>query len=139
MIRSGNGGCAPAVDIDLSRFKMMPDLPPHRQIAAYLKVLIALGKISVGAPMPDMRALAYRLRTSRAEVRRAYEELAERGFVAVSRGESWVVSDDYSAAKDESLVAEICEQLWDLILQGRQAGLTRAEIRRIFENLMRQS
>ncbi len=139
MRRNGNGGKAAAADIDFSRFRMLPDLPAYRQLAAYLKVLIALGKVPVGAPLPDARALACRLKTSRGTVRRAYEELAERGFVAVSRDESWLVSDDYLAAKDDSLVAEICERLWDLILQGRQAGLTRTEIRRMFESLMERS
>ncbi len=139
MTRPDNGGRTSAADIDFSRFKMLPDLPAHRQVAAYLKVLIALGRVPVGAPLPDARALAYRLKTSRAEVRRAYEELAERGFIAVTRGDSWLVSDDYSAAKDESLVAEICGRLWDLIIEGRQAGLSRAELRRMFDGLVGRS
>jgi len=138
-MRSDNGCRASAADVDFSRFRMMRDLPPHRQIAAYLKVLIALGKVPMGAPLPDPRALACRLKTTRAEVRRAYENLAERGFVAVARGDSWIVSDDYQAVKDETLATEVCERLWDVIVQGRQAGLSRAEIRRMFDSLLRQT
>jgi DNA-binding transcriptional regulator YhcF (GntR family) len=119
---------------------MLPDLPPHRQIAAYLKVHVSLGKISPGTPMPDPRALAYRLRAPRAEVRRAYRDLAERGYVSPSRRDaSWVVSDERSAIRDADLVTEIGGRFRDLVLQARRAGLTRVEIRRMVDRLVRRS
>jgi len=138
-MRNGERGRARGADIDWSRFRMLPELPAHRQIAAYLKVHVSLGKLPPGTPMPDPRALAYRLKTARAEVRRAYQELAERGYVAPSRRDAWVVSDEHSAIRDADLVTEICERFWDLILQGRRAGLTRLEIRRMVDSLVRQS
>lgn len=131
------GGYAPA--IDWSRFRMLPDLPPYRQIAAYLKVHFSLGKIPSGARMPDPRALAYRLNAPRAEVRRAYEELAERGYVSPSRGDAWVAAGGAAAIGDEGFAAGIVERFRDLVLQARRAGLARAEIRRMVDGLLRRS
>ncbi len=139
-MRTRNGrNRATSEEIDFSRFRMLPDLPPHRQIAAYLKVLIALGKVSAGTPLPAASALAGRLKTRRAEVLRAYDELTQRGFLAEAGESAWTVSDEYVAADDDGELVKICDHIWDLILRGRQAGLSRAELRRMFERLLERS
>jgi DNA-binding transcriptional regulator YhcF (GntR family) len=125
----------PVAEIDFSRFTLRRDLPPHRQVAAYFKALIALGQLNVGDPVPTVSAVSYRLKIRAAEVRRAYAELAERGFLS-PHGTKWRVSDDYRPVEDLSLAADICGRLWDLIVEARKVGLSRAEIQRMFESLL---
>jgi DNA-binding transcriptional regulator YhcF (GntR family) len=128
----------PVTEIDFSRFTLRKDLPPHRQVAAYLKALIALGHLGVGDTIPAPSALAYRTKIGPGEVKRAYAELAERGFL-VSRGAKWTVSDEYMAAGDPGELEGLCDRMWDLILEARKAGMTRAEVQRMFSTLLGRS
>lgn len=125
----------PATEIDFSRFTLRKDLSAHRQVAAYLKALIALGHLCAGDTIPAPSALAYRIKVGPAEVKRAYAELSERGFLA-SRGAKWVVSDEHLAAGDPDELEDLCERMWDLIVEARKAGMTRGEIQRMFSTLL---
>ena len=124
----------PAPLIDIARLKLRADMPAHRQVAAYLKAVIALGQVAPGEPLPGVTALAGLIGAAPSEVRRAYEELEERGFVAAEGGK-WRVSDDHTAVADAAAADDICDRLWDLIAEARRAGLTRAELQRMFEQL----
>ena len=124
----------PASLIDIARLKIRPDMPAHRQVAAYLTAVIALGQVAPGEPLPGVTALAGQIGTAPSEVRRAYEELEERGFVAAEGGK-WRVSDDHTAVADAAAADDICDRLWDLIAEARRAGLTRSELQRMFEQL----
>jgi DNA-binding transcriptional regulator YhcF (GntR family) len=128
----------PAIDVDFSRFKMRSDVAAHRQIAGYLKILIALGDLNPGDSVPGVPALAYRLKTTQKEVRRAYEDLAERGFLTCD-DELWVVSDEHHATRDDRVASAICARLLDLIAEARKAGLTRAELQRMCDHLIERS
>jgi len=57
MGREGNS-TMPAPLIDIARLKIRSDVPAHRQVAAYLKAVIALGQISPGDALPDTKGLA---------------------------------------------------------------------------------
>ena len=126
------------IEIDFSRFTLRDDVPPHRQVAAYLKALIALGQLSAGDSIPGAPALAYRLKVRPAEVKKAYAELSGRGFLAAEGGK-WRVSDEHVAAGSEGDLEEICERMWDLVLEARQAGMTRSELQRMFQTLLDRS
>ena len=121
--------------IDIARLKIRADLPAHRQVAAYLKAIIALGHISPGDALPGVAALAGQIGTSAAEVRKAYEELDERGFL-VAEGGKWRVSDEHAAVADATVADDICERMWDLIAEARRSGIARAELQRMFEALL---
>jgi len=124
----------PASLIDIARLKIRPDMPAHRQVAAYLKAVIALGQISPGDSLPGVSALAGQIGAPPSEVRKAYEELEERGFVSAEGGK-WRVSDDHTAVADAAAADDICDRLWDMIAEARRAGLTRTELARMFEQL----
>src|SRR6185295_18124165 len=97
------------------------DMPAHRQVAAYLKAIIALGQISPGDTLPGVTALAGQIGAPASEVRRALEE---RGFV-LAEGGKWRVSDEHAALVDAAAADDICERMWDLIAEPRRAGMTR--------------
>jgi len=128
----------PATEIDFSRFTLRTDLPAHRQVAAFLKALIALGHLNPGDSIPGAPALAYRLKVGAAEVKRAYAELADRGYLH-SQGGKWRVSDEHAAAGNAAELEEICDRMWDLVMEARRAGMTRAELQRMFATLLERS
>jgi GntR family transcriptional regulator len=120
---------------DTARLKIRRDVPAHRQIAAYLKAIIALGQISPGDALPGVSALAAQIGAPAPEVRRAYEELETRGFL-VSEGSKWRVSDEHAAVGDAGAADDICERMWELIAEARRAGMTRSELQRMFGQLL---
>jgi GntR family transcriptional regulator len=125
----------PASLIDVARLKIRKDLPAHRQVAAYLKAVIALGQISPGDTLPSVTTLATQIHAPSAEVKQAYRELSERGFV-VSENGKWRVSDEHAALADATVADDLCDRLWDLIAEARRAGLSRTEIQRMFAQLL---
>ena len=120
--------------IDVARLKIRSDIPAHRQVAAYLKAIIALGQISPGDSLPGVSALAGQIGAPAAEVRRAYGELEKRGFL-VLEGAKWRVSDEHASA-DAAVADDICERMWGLVAEGRRAGLSRSSLQRMFEQLL---
>lgn len=121
--------------IDVARLKIRSDIPAHRQVAAYLKAIIALGQISPGDALPGVAALAGQIGASATEVRKAYEELDERGFV-VAEGGKWRVSDEHAAVVSATAADDVCERLWDLIAEARRSGISKVELQRMFEALI---
>ena len=121
--------------IDIARLKIRGDVPAHRQVAAYLKAIIALGQISTGDNLPTVKELASQTGAPAAEVKRAYEELESRGFL-VTEGGKWRVSDEHAAVTDAAAADDICERMWDLIADARRSGMTRTELQRMFGQLL---
>lgn len=121
--------------IDFTRLALRKDLPAHRQIAAYLKTIIALGQALAGDLLPAPSALAAQLRSSPAEVKKAYAELVGRGFLEVE-GSKWRISDGHSAVGSAREAEELCGRLWELVADARRAGFSKAELQRIFEQLL---
>jgi GntR family transcriptional regulator len=128
----------PASLIDVARLKIRKDLPAHRQVAAYLKAVIALGQISPGETLPSVTTLSSQIGAPTAEIKRAYLELEARGFLVTENGK-WRVSDEHAALADAAVADDICDRLWDLIAEARRAGLSRTELQRMFAQLLVRS
>jgi len=125
----------PASSIDVARLKIRKDIPAHRQVAAYLKAVIALGQVAPGDTLPSVTTLATRIGAPSAEVKKAYEELNQRGYLLIEGGK-WRVSDEHTALADVSVADDICDRMWDLIAEARRAGLSRTELQRMFAQLL---
>jgi DNA-binding transcriptional regulator YhcF (GntR family) len=110
-------------------------MPAHRQVAAYLKAVIALGQIAAGDTLPSATALASQIHAPAAEVKKAYQELGERGYLLLAGGK-WRVSDQHTAVADATVADDLCDRLWELIAEARRAGLSRTEIQRMFLQLL---
>src|SRR5579862_1417956 len=125
----------PAPLIEVARLKIRKDIPAHRQVAAYLKAVIALGQISPGDTLPSVTTLSSQIGAPSGEIKRAYEELGQRGFL-ISESGKWRVSDEHAALADAAVADDICDRLWDLVAEARRAGLSRTELQRMFAQLL---
>jgi len=125
----------PASLIDVARLKIRKDIPAHRQVAAYLKAVIALGQIAPGDTLPSVTMLSSQIGAPPAEIKKAYEELGQRGFLVTENGK-WRVSDEHAALADAAVADDICDRMWDLIAEARRAGLSRTELQRMFSQLL---
>lgn len=125
----------PASLIDVARLKIRKDIPAHRQVAAYLKAVIALGQIAPGDTLPSVTTLSSQIGAPSAEIKKAYEELGQRGFLVTENGK-WRVSDEHAALADAAVADDICDRMWDLIAEARRAGLSRTELQRMFAQLL---
>ena len=60
-----------------------------------------------------------------------------------SAADGWLcialVSDDHLAAGDPDELGDLCDRMWDLVVEARKAGMTRAEIQRMFSTLLDRS
>ena len=121
--------------IDVARLKIRKDIPAHRQVAAYLKAVIALGQIAPGDTLPSVTTLSSQIGAPSSEIKKAYEELGQRGFL-ISENGKWRVSDEHAAVADATVADDICERMWDLIAEARRSGIARAELQRMFEALL---
>jgi GntR family transcriptional regulator len=125
----------PAAEIDFSRFTLRDDLPPHRQVAAYFKVLIALGQLAPGTDVPGAPVLAPRLGVRAGEAKRAYAELQDQGYLVLREG-AWKVADDRGPIAAAGEVEQLRVRLEELIQEGREAGLSRAALLHLFTSLL---
>jgi GntR family transcriptional regulator len=123
-----------AAAVDFSRLVLRKDMPAHRQVAAYLKAVIALGQAAPGDALPSPSALAARIKCSPSEAKKAYAELAARGFLE-GTGSKWRVADGHTAV-DSRGAEELCERLWELVAEARRLGFSKVELQRVFNRLL---
>jgi GntR family transcriptional regulator len=123
-----------AASVDFSRLALRKDMPAHRQIAAYLKAVIALGQAAPGDALPAPAALASRVKCSPSEARKAYAELAARGYLE-GTGSKWRVADGHSSV-DSRGAEELCGRLWELVAEARRLGFSKIELQRVFNRLL---
>jgi DNA-binding transcriptional regulator YhcF (GntR family) len=105
------------------------DEPVYAQIARQVRSRISSGELKAGAPLPSVRALASDLGVNLNTVARAYRQLEDGAFVAITGRSGVRVSPPVSApaAKRDDLR----ERLRDVLARLRQAGLAPKELERI--------
>jgi GntR family transcriptional regulator len=123
--------------------KATKDLPgllidPYSQIPAYvqlkqqLRFAFTYQDIQPGDVLPSIRALATRLGVGTGEVRRAYRELCDVGFLAAEHRKHVVVTLSSTTASDaEALARECVQQCEQFIAWGRERRLSAIALGRL--------
>ncbi|MFE6734406.1 GntR family transcriptional regulator [Microbacterium sp. NPDC057650] len=96
--------------------------PLFEQIAASVRGEVLSGRLRVGDRLPAAREVAEAIDVNVHTVLRAYQELRAEGLVDLRRGRGAVV-----AATAEPL-AELADDITDLVRRGARLGLTPATI-----------
>jgi len=104
----------------------------YEQIAAQIRTAIATGALQAGTILPGVRGLAADLGVNLNTVARAYRLLEEQGFVRI-RDRSGVEVVTPARQPSRETRADLEQQLWELLVRMRQAGLSSADVRRVLQ------
>ena len=104
------------------------ELPIYEQIEQQIKAQILDGTIAENAQLPSIRQLARDLKISIITTTRAYNDLAEEGFVISVAGKGYFVTARSDELLRERMLFEMEEGLQRAVTSGRNAGLSNEEI-----------
>ncbi len=100
--------------------------PLYEQIVDKFQILILKGVLEPNAKMPSVRSLAVELSINPNTIQRAYSELERTGFIYTVKGRGNFVS--YDEGLKQVRREEIFGRLDRLVLEAREAGITREEL-----------
>ncbi|MBE1554679.1 GntR family transcriptional regulator [Sporosarcina limicola] len=103
--------------------------PIYGQIYVQIKKLILTGELQEGQLLPSMRQLAKDLEISVITTKRAYEELEKNGFIYSIVGKGSFVSEQNMEMMKERKMKVIEEKLFVAIQNGKEMGLSLAELK----------
>jgi GntR family transcriptional regulator len=108
-------------------------VPIYLQIIEQVKRSVALGILQAGEQLPTVKQLAIDLTVNPNTVARAYRELEREQVIETSPGRGSFVRSN-GVTESPRVAAEIGRDALDVALrEGKSVGLTREEMRRIFE------
>ncbi len=108
--------------------KNKSELPIYEQIEQQMKEQILAGQIPEDEQLPSIRQLARDLRISVITTTRAYNDLAEEGFIISVAGKGYFVAPRNNELLRERMLYEMEDGLQKAVSNGRNAGLSDAEI-----------
>ena len=109
------------------------NIPIYRQITEHVRLAVTTGKLTVGDPLPSVRALAEELVVNPNTVARAYSELMREGLLEARAGRGVFIAPKrkvYSRAEGWRRLEPLLNAL---IGEAMILDFTRAELREAFE------
>jgi GntR family transcriptional regulator len=109
------------------------NIPIYRQITEQVRLAVTTGKLTVGDPLPSVRALAEELVVNPNTVARAYSELMREGLLEARAGRGVFIAPKrkvYSRAEGWRRLEPLLNAL---IGEAMILDFTRAELREAFE------
>lgn len=111
-------------------------IPIYEQLMEQIKNEIIGGNLKEKEALPSVRALSSTLKISALTVKKAYDRLEEEHFVVTVHGKgTFVASTDRQLAVEARRKA-IEDDLSEVIEKAKAAGLSKEEIREIFDILL---
>lgn len=111
-------------------------LPIYEQIAGRFQTLILKGALPPGSQMPSVRSLAMELSINPNTIQKAFSLLEGQGYIYSVKGRGNYVADTVILAEKEKQV--LLEETENLIRQGRELGIARAEYNAVLDRLYRE-
>ena len=110
--------------------------PIYEQIVEQIRAEIMEGKMQEGMTLPSVRSLAKELRVSALTVKKAYDALEQEGFVITVHGKGSFVSSANQNLLLEEKKREVEAGMEAAIRKGRSCGMSKEELRELFELIM---
>ncbi len=111
-------------------------VPIYQQIAEQMKADIVNGKIKENEYLPSIRGLAKDLKISVITTMKAYDELAEEGYVTAVQGKGYLVNPQDTEMMREQHLRRIEDGLTDAIKAARLAGIGGEELKKMLDMLL---
>ncbi|MBP5605623.1 MAG: GntR family transcriptional regulator [Ruminiclostridium sp.] len=108
--------------------KNKSELPIYEQIEEQMKEQILDGTMIADEQLPSIRQLARDLKISVITITRAYNDLADEGFIISVTGKGYFVAPRNNELLRERMLYEMEEGLEKDLTNGRNAGLSDDEI-----------
>jgi len=112
------------------------EVPIYQQIVDQIKGAVLRGELRANEPLPSIRLLAKELQISVITTKRAYEELEKEGLIYTIPGKGSFVAGLDKGELTESKVKLMEEKLREVLGAAELLGLSRTELRRIFERVL---
>lgn len=112
--------------------------PIYEQIVAQMKEQILHSQLQEGEALPSVRVLAKTLKISALTVKKAYDYLEEEGLVVTIHGKGSFISAANQNVIEEVWRKEVEDAMEQVIRQARKYGMSKDEIKELFELLMEE-
>lgn len=103
-------------------------VPLFEQVKEAMKENIMVGNLKDGEQVPSVRALAKELKISILTVKKAYDELAQEGFIEIRQGLGTFVAETNQELKREEKQKKLEGLLEEVAMLARQLGLEKEEL-----------
>ncbi len=107
--------------------------PIYEQIVERFKSLILKRAMQADEQMPSVRSLAMELSINPNTIQKAYAELERQGFIYTVKGRGNFVSGDERLVEERKCGYK--EQIFSLVREALEIGMTKAELIRGIESL----
>ena len=111
--------------------------PLHTQISRQIRAQILAQELAGDEALPSIRGLAREQRVSVITVQRAYEDLEREGLIRSRPGKGFFVSEISEKRKQGMAEERFEEALKRLVGESEAEGLEDAQIRELFERVLR--
>lgn len=113
-------------------------VPIYEQIVEQVKLLIRKGDLQENEILPSVRGLAGELKISALTVKKAYDFLEEEGFTVTVHGKGTYVAANNKERILEEQKKEVEAELEKTIAKSKRYGLSKAEIRELFDIILEE-
>ena len=111
-------------------------VPIYEQIMDQIKTAIIAGELQEGENLPSVRGMSKELKISALTVKKAYDNLEQEGFTVTVHGKGTFVAAINPELRQEEHRKEVETNLEQAVSKGIRCGLSREEIRSLFEIIM---
>ena len=116
----------------------LSDEPLHAQISRQIRAKILTGDLDGGDALPSIRGLAKGQRVSVITIQRAYDDLEHEGLVRSRRGKGFWVAPLPNGRKNTMAEERFANALEKLVGYAAADGLSKADMRRILDRLLKK-
>ena len=116
----------------------LSDEPLYAQISRQIRAKILSEDLAGGDALPSIRGMAKGQRVSVITVQRAYEDLEREGLVRSRRGKGFWVAPLPNGRKNTMAEERFADALKKLVGHASAEGLSKADMRRILDKLLKR-
>ncbi|MBE5957168.1 MAG: GntR family transcriptional regulator [Lachnospiraceae bacterium] len=112
--------------------------PIYEQILSQIKTAILQGTLKEEQILPSVRSLSKDLHISALTVKKAYDALEQEGFIVTIHGKGSFVAGVNPGLVIEEQRKEVEQIMEQAIRQGQNCGMTKEELKNLFELILEE-